>query len=93
MIRVIVDVVTGRVEVDGIDRWADDDPGWSIVDQPDGGYFDGVTLAPWGEEELDMHRADAALADYGLIRVGERQEAGSLLEASVTTDTEQRRQP
>lgn len=40
-----------------------------------------------------MHRADAALADYGLIRVGEWQEAGSLLEASVTTDTEQRRQP
>jgi hypothetical protein len=78
-------VVTGRIEIDGTDDWADRDARWEfIVDRCSGASALGVTVEPWGENEFSMERAGQAVRDLGYT-IGEWEgEAGGTWRAVVT---------
>ena len=52
-VTVTVDVVTGRIRVEGMDEWPDGDPRWTVVQWGIGGVWNGDTIEPWGEERAD----------------------------------------
>jgi hypothetical protein len=78
-------VVTGRIEVDGTDDWADRDARWDfIVDRCSGASALGVTVEPWGENEFSMERATQAVRDLGYT-IGEWEgESGGTWKTVVT---------
>lgn len=68
-------VVTGEITTQD-DGWDGDDPRWAFLTDASGGYANGVTVEPWGEDEYGMERATAACRDIGLIVGAWRDEDG-----------------
>lgn len=60
-----VDVITGDIWIDAPDA---EDTDMAVVDGRT--VFTSTDVEPWGEQEEDMDRADAALAGLGWDRTG-----------------------